>query len=332
MTHETGTADAYTAWADVEHYLHAGQSTSFPLHRERRPRVDYVVTDDRSIALHLELGPRQHLPHSPLPLVRIDEIAQNGLRMARLRLTQDRLLRDFHDLLNAVADRVVAHDRTPDQAFNETVRAWSALLERPRALDVERRTGLLGELLVLNSIAGEHGWGTAVASWKGPFAEEHDFGLPDHDIEVKTTTSERRHHTVHGLSQLAPLDDRPLWLVSVQLTRGGAHGRTLAQCVSAVRRRIAQDAPGMLEKFDGRLHGSGWTPEVPDDERWSLRSAPLALPADDRLPRLDPSLLATLPETTRARIDAISYRIDLTGVGPAPETELPAALRAFRIP
>lgn len=332
MSSEHDAAEAYTSWVDVEHYLHTGQSTSFPLRTARGPRVDYVVTDDRSIALHLELGPRQRLPHSPLPLVRIDEIAQNGIRMARLRLTQERLLRDFHDLLNAVADRVVAHERTPDQAFNETVRAWSALLERPRTLDIRKRIGLMGELAVLNSLADEHGWETAVEAWTGPLATEHDFGLLDHDIEVKTTSSVRRHHTVHGLGQLAPVDGRPLWLVSFQLTRGGAHGRTLTQCIAAVRNRVAQAAPAVVAHFDSRLAVRGWCSDTPDDERWTIRPTPLVLPVDDRLPRLTPALFDALPQDARECIDDVTYRIDLTHKVPVSSPEPPAALRAFRLP
>ncbi|WP_129295597.1 PD-(D/E)XK motif protein [Streptomyces lydicus] len=332
MSSEHDAAEAYTSWVDVEHYLHAGQSTSFPLRTARGPRVDYVVTDDRSIALHLELGPRQRLPRSPLPLVRIDEIAQNGIRMARLRLTQERLLRDFHDLLNAVADRVVAHDRTPDQAFNETVRAWSALLERPRTLDANRRIGLMGELAVLNSLGSQHGWETAVDAWTGSFATEHDFGLLDHDIEVKTTSSARRLHTIHGLGQLAPVEGRPLWLVSFQIVRGGAHGRTLSECVAAVRNRVSQAAPATVARLDVRLAARGWCSDATDDERWTMRPTPLVLPVDEDLPRLTPALLAALPQEARECVDDVTYRIDLTHKAPVTSPEPPAALRAFRLP
>ncbi|MEU4684810.1 PD-(D/E)XK motif protein [Streptomyces xinghaiensis] len=330
---EGGTAAAgqpYASWSRVESFLGSGRGVTIPLRPSGGRRVDYVVEEDGGIALHLELGPRRRTPHSPLPLIRIEEIAQEGVRMARLRLTERRLLRDFHDLLNAVAERVIVHDRTPDQAFNETVRAWGALLERPRTLNAEKRLGLLGELIVLNSVASEHGWERAAASWKGPDGEEHDFGLADHDIEVKTTSSEYRRHAIQGLRQLCPSPGRALWLVSVQLTRGGAHGRTLSEAVEAVRARIADEAPGGLQPFDRRLAAAGWSPEQPDDERWSPRTEPLVLPVDDRLPRLDERLLAGLPDTIRPRIQDITYRIDLSDLPPAPEP--PTELRAFRIP
>ncbi|ELS53576.1 hypothetical protein STVIR_5496 [Streptomyces viridochromogenes Tue57] len=250
--------------------------------------------------------------------------------MARVRLTQDRLLRDFHDLLNAVADRIVVHGRTPDQAFNETVRAWMALLHQPRSLGAEKRIGLLGELSVMNSLADKFGWDTAVAAWKGPEGEEHDFGLPAFDIEVKSTAAETRTHTIHGLGQLTPNPDRPLWLVSVQITRGGTQDRTLPECINAVRRRISEAAPGAVSTFDRHLNMSGWSPDAPDDEHWTLRNAPLVLAVDEHLPRLEPSLLDSLPEETRRLVSIDQYRIDVTHLPASPDP--PAALRAFRLP
>lgn len=330
--HQGVPSPVHATWSDVEYFLNSSRSTTFPLHRPGQPRVDYVVTDDRSVALHLQLGSRQRLPRSPLPLIRIDEFSRDGLRMARIRLVDRDLLRDFHDLLNAVADRVIVHNRTPEQAFRETVRAWSALLSKPRALSTERRIGLIGELMVLNTLADYHGWNTAVAGWKGPDNEEHDFGLPKQDVEVKTTSEETRHHQVQGLGQLTPAPGRPLWLVSVQLTRGGAAGRTLRECVQAMRERMKDSAPAAVDHFDVQLDAAGWSFNSPDDERWSLRSTPLALPVGDRFPRLDVSLLDALPDEIRQRIDQLAYRIDLSGIAPLSPSELPPALGSFLFP
>ncbi|MCX5382226.1 PD-(D/E)XK motif protein [Streptomyces sp. NBC_00083] len=325
-----GPSHPYASWSHVEAFLASQRATTLRLNGSRTPRVDYVVWETGDIALHLQLGPRQRVPRSPLPLVRIEEIAQDGIRMARLRLTQRHLQRDFHDLLNAVADRVVAHDRTPDQAFNETVRAWSALLESPRALHADKRIGLLGELVVMNSLASTHGWEVAATAWRGTDHEEHDFGLPGFDIEVKSTVSERRTHVVHGLDQLTPTPGRPLWLTSVQFTRGGAAGHTLSEAVRAVRTRIADAAPSALGLFEHRITAFGWSPAALDDERWALRSAPLVLTSDSHLPRLDRSLLDSLPPEVRGLVAIDSYRIDVTDLPPADDP--PEALQAFRIP
>ncbi|MFG2181470.1 PD-(D/E)XK motif protein [Streptomyces abikoensis] len=311
------------AWSEVEQYLAAGLGVTFPLTSSTSSRVDYVVTDDHDIALHLQLAPRQRLPRSPHPLIRVEEIAYEGMRMARLRTTQRMLLRDFHDFLCSVADRVTIDRRTPEQAFGETVRAWRALLGRPRELTTERRIGLIGELTVLGRLAASNGWGKAVESWNGPLGEEHDFSPYGFDLEVKTTASEGRIHSIHGFNQLVPSPDRPLWFVSLQVTRGGAEGRTLTQCVEAVRREVSEHAPGALDRLElllGRLD----LPHGHDDERWRLRSTPLVLTVDNRFPRLDRSLLAQLPTEAADRIRDIDYRIDLTGLPPSAAP--PAAL------
>lgn len=323
------TDQPYVPWRSVEHYLGENQSTSYRLSApSTHPEVSYVVGNDgREIALYVELERRHQPPRSPLPSIRIDQIAERGMRMARIRTTQAALIRDFHDLLNAVADRIVTHDRTLDQAFGETVRAWSALLDRPRGLGVEKRIGLIGELSVLSSIARVHNWTTAMRAWKGPDREEHDFGLPGFDLEVKTTASEERRHTIHGLGQLTPTGDRPLWLVSLQVTRGGTDGRTLADCVHSVRNAVADKDPASLDRLDRQLAVTGWNPDLPDDERWRLRSGPLALLVEDQLPRID---LQSVPAPFRDRIHNVTYTLDVGGLAPTPEP--PPLLVDLRIP
>lgn len=323
MTHEP-----FVPWRSVEYYLGENQSTSYRLSApSAHPEVSYVVNGSEEIALYVELDRRHKPPTSPLPLIHIDQIAERGMRMARIRTTQTALIRDFHDLLNAVADRIVTHERTLDQAFVETVRAWSALLERPRGLGTQKRIGVLGELSALVSIGHTRDWAAAVQAWKGPYREEHDFGLPDFDVEVKTTASEQRSHTVHGLGQLTPTRDRPLWLVSLQVTRGGAGGRSLQECVHAVRHEITEQAPASLDRFDELISEAGWDPEVPDDEKWRMRTDPVALTVDDRLPHLD---MRTLPAHVRDRVRDVTYTLDVSGLPQRPES--PFELSKIRIP
>ncbi|MGW8765010.1 PD-(D/E)XK motif protein [Streptomyces sp. NPDC055815] len=323
------TPDTHVRWTAVEHYLGARQATTYKLSPPgSHPEVTYVVGDGgQGIALHVELTGRHRPPTSPLPSVLIDTIAAHGMRMARIRTTQEPLLRDFHDLLNAIADRIITHDRTLEQAFSETVRAWSALLGRSRDIGAAKRIGLMGELAVLGSVAAAHGWSTAVDSWIGPEGEEHDFGLPEVDVEVKTTSSERRRHIVHGIGQLSPAPDRDLWLVSIQLTRGGGHGRTLSDCARTVRRRVSEHAPSLVDLLDHKLFVSGWRPDIPDDERWRLRSAVVPLLVDGTVPRLDES---AVPPEMRDRISDITYTVDVTGLPPS--AGAPSALTDISLP
>ncbi|MFJ8928611.1 PD-(D/E)XK motif protein [Streptomyces sp. NPDC102364] len=322
MTEPSAIPRPWVSWDEVSGYLERGQATTFPL--GTAPSVEYVVGHGGDhIALHVGLGSRQRPPRTTFPMIRIDQIRENGARKARIRTTDPSLLRDFHDLITATADRVVTHGRTLDQAFAETIRAWTALLGRPRELSTEKRIGLLGELTVMRALASAHGWEKAVTAWKGPDGEEHDFGLPGYDVEVKTTSSEERRHAVHGLGQLDPVPGRALWLVSLQLTRGGAEGVTLADTIAAVSTEVAEHAPASLGRLERGLVAVGWSREQEDDERWVARSAPLALdsPVLPRLPLAD-----AVPD----RIASVQYVIDVEGLSPT--SAPPAALTALQLP
>ncbi|MER7520969.1 PD-(D/E)XK motif protein [Streptomyces sp. NPDC126499] len=317
------------AWSTVEHYLGEGQSASYRLSAaDRHPVVSYEIGDGgRDIALFVELARNQQPPRSSLPAVRIDQVAvAKGLRMARIRTTQVALMRDFHDMLLAVADRIVTRNRSLDRAFTETVEGWSSLLDRPREMSVERRIGLLGELSLMTRLAETYGWGTAVTAWTGPYGEEHDFALGDFDIEVKTTATERRRHVIHGIGQLHPTPGRPLWFASLRLTRGGAGGRTLAESVQSVRAGVADQAPTVMARLDSALKRSGWSPDRQDDERWSPRDEALVLAAES-VPRLTPELLAA---AAFERISAVRYETDVTGLPPTPGA--PVDLSGLRLP
>ncbi|MFI9745525.1 PD-(D/E)XK motif protein [Streptomyces sp. NPDC052494] len=316
-------------WSTVEHYLGEGLATSYRLSAaDGHPVVSYEVGHGgRDIALLVELGRNQQPPRSALPAVRIDQVATgDGRRMARIRTTQVESMRDFHDMLLAVADRIVAKNRSLDHAFAETVDGWSSLLGRPRAMSVEQRIGLLGEVSILARLARTHGWEPAVEAWTGPYGEEHDFALADFDIEVKTTAAERRRHTIHGLGQLQAAPGRPLWFASLRLTRGGAGGRTLAESIQAVRDAVTEQAPAVLTRLDSALERAGWSAEYTDDERWTPRDEALVLAADS-VPRLDPALLAA---AALERISAVSYQTDLTGL--APTVGAPVDLTGLRLP
>jgi hypothetical protein len=189
-----------------------------------------------------------------------------------------------------------------------------SIISSRRRLSTDQQLGLIGELLVVRRLLDTTTETDVVGWWLGPLAEQHDFALPGFDVEVKTTTSERRTHLISGTGQLQPNPHRALWLVSIQLTRaGGAEGISLAQLVGDVRSRLTASRQGFLE----HLVRLGWRDDDEDlyHDRFLLRSRPAAYPVDDEFPALTPGRLASAvphPEL----VSAVSYRVDVSNWTP----------------
>lgn len=209
-------------------------------------------------------------------------------------------------------------------AVNAAVANLRNLLASRTRLSEEQQRGLLGELLLLERLLQEHG-PAALEWWLGPAAEQHDFACPSYDLEVKTTSAEKRRHTISGVDQLKPNPGRPLWLVSIQVTRaGGAEGRTLAELVARVRSL----APGD-DRLVAALHEVGWRDEDADlyTRGHLLRSTPRAYLVDDGFPAITSERIRSAvphPEL----ISDIVYRVDVSNRTPGdPGPELHSFLQ-----
>lgn len=310
-------AHAYGAWGEIAGCLASGVGRRIPLDRHA-PYVEYFVDDHAArVGLRIEIRPGDRLPSSPMAAIRVAKVQQDGRRLTELSTTESELFRDFHDLPAGVAEHV-REGTAPTLALTQTLRSWSELPARIGGLPAGERLGLLGELHVLERLATVYGWSTAVVAWRAGAGEEHDFGLPDADLEVKTTSLERRVHHIGSLTRLVPTPGRELLFCSLQFTRGGAAGTSLAERIGGVRKRIGSEAPAVSESFEEALRSWGWLPEharLPD-ERWVLRTPPLMLVVDAAFPRLTPDLL-DLPVAVRSRLVALSYRIDVSDMAPA---------------
>ncbi|MFT2019566.1 PD-(D/E)XK motif protein [Streptomyces sp. 796.1] len=328
MTGAPPVGTPHVEWATVAGYVDDGTPALIPLAGE--PRIEFFVDAyGARTGLRIALGPTDRVPLSGLTAVVVRPVEAHGRRMLEVATAERSLFRDFHDLLQGIADRVRREGYGPARAFTETLASWTELLARTRRVGEEQRIGLLGELYALEWFAHHVGWPVALTSWRGPDSEEHDFGLPEYDVEVKSTAGERRVHSVRGTTQLVPTGNRPLWLLSLQFTRGGSAGHSLGERVREVREQVAQHAPELSQRLTELLARCDWLGPLaaaPDPERWSLRSAPLVLSAaDPRVPRLGPQALAALDGEARQRLVALSYGIDLTGLPDA--VDAPPALR-----
>ena len=316
------TDDRHLTWPNLLEYLDAGAPAIVRI--AGAPRVDLVIEpDEERIALR---GPWPEAGDIP-------DLA--GYRHLGTRVGTDPsgdwvefavygryVLREAYPMLVAVADHVQLHGDGMGTAIGRVLSTYRELLSSLGRLSEHQELGLFGELIVLNHLIGSIGEHWAVDSWRGPVREEHDFGLGDFDVEVKTTLSEDRSHRISTLTQLQPSPARGLWLVSVQLTTRGVGGATLAELIEQTANRLSD--PLLKARFADRLTGVGWDLEQAHlyVRRFAQRGAVQAFRITDEFPAITANRLgsAGLPIE---RFSQVSYVLHTAGLLPdTPPIEL----------
>lgn len=215
-----------------------------------------------------------------------------------------------------IVDRIQLDQLDFTTAVLTTLADFRELLEGTSGLSSDREVGLFGELTVLDCLFSTVGGSHAVAAWRGPSGDIHDFDLGIGDLEVKSTTLEKRVHWIGSLSQLEPTPGRPLWLLSVQLGTGPGESATIAELIAKLRSRLAG---ANLDAFDRRLQAAGWRDRFSAGglRRFRLRSTPLLLPVDAEFPALTQDRVAAAGMPL-SRLREIAYSIDVTGLAQEP--------------
>lgn len=211
-----------------------------------------------------------------------------------------------------IADRIQLEQVSFAEAVVVTLADFRELLEGAAVLSSDREVGLFGELTVVDCLVSTVGGAQAVAAWRGPDGDEHDFDLGSGDLEVKSTLSEKRVHWIGSLSQLEPTPGRNLWLLSMQLTTGLSKAPTIADLVAKLRSQLVG---AELEAFEKKLYTTGWRDKYryAMRRRFRMRSMPLLLPVGEAFPALTQRRMvaAGMP---LSRLREIAYSIDVAGL------------------
>jgi hypothetical protein len=304
----------------------AGVAATIPI--AGTPEV-LLTIDPPNETLRLEVSwdGEQPPPISDYVHIVTDVHYRHGRNWAVLAVHGVRFFADAYPLLRSVADQVQLDAATFARAVQDSLASYHDLLAANVQMPIRDEIGLYGELLVLSHLVTTLGPAEALQAWRGgDQTEEHDLGLADDDIEIKTTTADQRRHWISSLGQLRPTAGRRLWLLSIQLTGAGA---SLAERLPEVIARLeAQLPPGLQDAFRTRLARTRHRPgQRPDSFRLlRLRSEPACYLVDDAFPRIDRAIL-TSGGAAVSGIDEVSYAIRLDGLTPAGDP--PAPLRGF---
>lgn len=317
-----GPADRHLSLSGLDDYLGDSVPIILPISGEPASSL-FIDPDLKEMGLRVHVGPDQTLPATNLRYVRTRTTRHHGQLCVEVVVTAPALFRDAYPLLCATADRIQLDGLDPAEALTVSLRRLSDLLKQGDGFSRERELGLFGELLVLLGLIDVVGIG-AVDMWRGGSGEEHDFAMPEGNVEVKTTASERRTHWIESLTQLVETPGNRLWLVSHQLTSSVAgKGMTLPDLIQRLRGTVGDGID--RGKVDDGLAGSSWNDAYAEQctTYWTRRQVTQAYLVADDFPRLTPTALKDA-RVSRDQVREVKYRIDISDRPPA--KELPGAL------
>lgn len=271
----------------------------------------------RALRLSTPVPDRTKVPVSPLAQITVTCTRERGCPVLEIATEREDLYREFFFLGLGIVDMIQSRGRAPYDAFAEALATWKELLRSASRLSDDQQLGLTGELWLLDRLLDRNGPG-GLDAWMGPRGEPHDFRTGRVEFEVKSTRSATRIHVVNGLRQLVPSRRCRLCVVSLQWEpAGNADGETLPSRIARVRARLAS-SPGALALFNDllrdRLHYRDEDAPLYAD-RLRLRTAPRLIEVGPGMPRITPEMLSGPLGETSARIDDVTYQVNLEGLG-----------------
>lgn len=321
-----GPEDRHITQESLDDYLATGVRASIPIAGHPAARL---AIDCPNETLRMEIswdgeeppntGSYEHLSTD----VRFDG-QQNW---ASISVHGRRFFREAHPLLRSVADLVQLQGLTFADAVLNSLATYHELLASSGQMSARDEVGLFGELMVIRNLIDVIGGESTLRAWRGGDQnEEHDLGLKDDDVEIKTTTADRRTHWIGSLNQLRPTVGRRLWLLSIQVTAAGAsHAQRLPDLVDEIEQRMTSAHQVVFRR---RLTDAGFRWNQPADtyRLLRLRTVPCCYAVDEQFPRIDRDILARGGAAVTS-IGEVSYTIDLEGLPPSAEP--PSVLESF---
>lgn len=305
----------------LDEYVKAGVAASMPIAGDPEAMLT-IDTPNETLRLEVSWDGEQPPTISDYMHISTDVRFRQGRNWATIAVHGTRFFAEAYPLLRSVADRVQLETSTFAAAVEGSLAAYHDLLSAVGQMPVREEVGLYGELIVISHLITTIGPSDALRAWRGgDEAEEHDLGLADGDVEIKTTTAEDRRHWIGSLDQLRPTLGRPLWLLSIQLTGAGA---SQAERLPDLIARVGSQLPtGLHATFKARIARTRYRVDQPN-ERFlllRLRSAPACFLVEGDFPRIDRDTLIG-GGAAISGIDEVSYAIRLDGrklaSGPTP--------------
>lgn len=298
----------HLTYLNLETLWHGGAPLILPVHGTPRCDLEFDPAAGRITLVTDYQAPAPNLAR--LQNISFEPMCMDGRDVARITVRVEHNVHGAYGLLAFIADGLQVEHSPLAVAVAEGVEQYKDMLTARRGLTTEKEVGLVGELIFLDYLIRTIGSEPAIAAWQGPFGEEHDFVFDGIDLEIKTTSSERRRHVITGLTQLLPRAGTALAVLSIQITRASAaSGLTLPGMVAQVRALVG----GHAADLDRSLAIVGWAAEDAGlyATSWTPRNTPRAYLIDADFPAITAAALASVVPNS-GLLSEVSYKVDVT--------------------
>lgn len=229
-----------------------------------------IITGDRLISVHPEID---HVMKHDIWHTASDKEVVGNL----IKLGQGRHFTIATAAIAAELKRQSIQVSTTQRVFTR-IEGFITQMISQQSPTIPSMAGLLGELLLLKQLLSCEGYCESTEDptlvWRGHAHDARDFRCGRHSIEVKTTTLNRRLHTIHSLRQIEPSldgDHRPTEAVSLLSVgfcpdlQGTYSVRATVDQICAILRVRCSDPTSAVQAFRNRLCDWGPPGQQPFD-------------------------------------------------------------------
>lgn len=283
----------------------------------RSPEIRLIYDPGaRRLGMRLRLDPARKWPSlGVLRNVTTRPVLVSGVNYAEVSTSSYDLFRAIYLLMSDVLLRLAEGEQDGLKALELSLDDFESLVAKSGQISKEKAIGLFGELWVLHALLEAESAGAK--AWIGANRESHDFRLGSLELEVKTTTSNVRRHSIHGLNQLSPTPGHDLELVSIRIGSSGAgSGRTVNSLIADIRAYLEADHSS-LQSFNQSLANFGYDCEHAEClVSYQLAATPMVIGIGSDFPVVSYEWLSNaLGSAPSSRIRDVDLTLDLEGLG-----------------
>ncbi len=214
------------------------------------------------------------------------------------------------DLLNVLTTKT-DEERITLINLNKRLDYWRQFLKRSRVdrLSAEAEIGLIGELILLDSLLDSDPNFDPMSSWGGPLGASHDFSTGDVAIEVKTTTTkQKRFVKISSEFQLDAGGVEKLFLAHLEINEviKSASTFNLLTLINGIKERLSPNSQSLFNSLLACVGYRDIDAHYYDKKQYSLTEKNF-YSIIDAFPKLT-------NENLSPNISDVQYKLNLTGL------------------